>query len=259
MRMTLAIPVLISCLSGVMENAAQGSTIPWFSLGHLQALGNTERSASQTGRHDVLADIRPLLAAKTSVPLRLPDLHVVFGEKAGSLYAILENADSSHYEIQIALTNDCTGGNYCHAGTVRGGTAPLVENEGRRVPLTLEGGIKGYFVDFACGAHCDDSSVGWKEGGYYYSISLKAAKLGTLVKLANSAIVRGHKQRVERAAELTDAMRNASSKGIRDWAVWSFAIFYAEGCGSGSNPGQASTGSGGYWGYRGSVSERRQR
>ena len=192
----LAILLLISCISGVMGTAVNESTTSGFSFGYLQALKNAERTDSQAKQHDVFTDLRTLLAAKTSVPLRLPDLHIAFGNQADALYAVLENADSSHYEVQVALTKDCPGSNYCHVGTVRGSTAPLVEDEGPRIPVTLEEGIKGYFIDATCAAFCDDSSVGWKEGGYFYSISLKAAKMQTLVKLANSAIVRGRRQKL---------------------------------------------------------------
>jgi len=36
--------------------------------------------------------------------------------------------------------------------------------------------------------HCDDAAVGWAEGRYHYSMSLKAGKREMLLKMANSAI-----------------------------------------------------------------------
>ncbi len=51
---------------------------------------------------------------------------------------------------------------------------------------------QGSFIDFDCGAHCDDASLDWSEGGYYYGISLKAGDKKTLVRIGNSAIAAGH-------------------------------------------------------------------
>jgi hypothetical protein len=165
-------------LSGVPTNEASGQT-----TGEHAATSSAEEC-------DVFQPVRAALIQRTRVPLRLPNLCLAYGESAKTLYAILEDADPSGYEIQIAETKDCPGGNYCHVGTVRGSTSPLVENDGVRVPVSLQRGLKGYFVDFSCGAHCDDSSVGWREDGYYYSVSLKGEKKKTMVSVANSAITR---------------------------------------------------------------------
>ena len=68
----------------------------------------------------------------------------------------------------------------------------IVENEGKRVPVKLRRGIIGYFIRSTCGDHCDDSAVGWTEGGYNYSISIKAADMKTLVSVANSSFPARH-------------------------------------------------------------------
>jgi hypothetical protein len=175
MKMTIAKLLFVLCVTGM--------------------IGHTPPANSQTANDDVFSHVRPLLLRETHVPLRVPDLRLAYEDKVKALYVILENAGLSYYEVQIALTKDCPGGNYCHVGTIRGSTASLVEDEGPRVPVTLEKGIKGYFIDATCAAFCDDSSLGWEEGGYHYSISLKAAKMRTLVKLANSAIVSGQRGR----------------------------------------------------------------
>ncbi len=143
---------------------------------------------SGTEGNEIFKTVTPVLLQKTSVPLRLPGFIPDNGDKEHPLYAILESADHSSYEIQLAWTKDCNGGNSCHYGTLRGSATPLLEENKTRVTASLLHGIKGYFIAFICGAHCDDSSVGWFEGGYYYSISLKAEKIGTMVKVANSAI-----------------------------------------------------------------------
>jgi hypothetical protein len=135
--------------------------------------------------------VTTILVKKTSVPVRLPKFLPDNGDKEHPIFAILESGDPSSYEIQLAWTNDCKGGNSCHYGTIRGSTTPLHEGNAVMAPVSLLYDIEGYFIDFTCGAHCDDSTVGWQEGGYYYSVSLKAEKMGVLVRVANSAIASG--------------------------------------------------------------------
>jgi hypothetical protein len=65
----------------------------------------------------------------------------------------------------------------------------LHESGGTKTPVALSGNVQGYFIDAACGANCDDSALYWTEGSNHYSISMKAEKKDTLVKMANSAIV----------------------------------------------------------------------
>jgi hypothetical protein len=74
-----------------------------------------------------------------------------------------------------------------------GSTSPIGEKDGPQIPVKLKGGIIGYFVESDCGAHCDDSAIGWREGKYYYSISLKAENKEIMIRIANSAIDYGHK------------------------------------------------------------------
>ncbi len=143
---------------------------------------------------DVFADVRPVLLQKTRVPLRLPSYNPFSGDKEQPIYAILEVAESSRYEIQLAWDKNCLGGNACHQGTIGGSANPLVKENGPRVPVTLQGGIRGYFIDAKCGAHCDDSSVDWRQGKYYYSISVKAGSKTSLIKMANSAIADARNQ-----------------------------------------------------------------
>ena len=150
---------------------------------------------SHSEDHDIFANIKPSLLKQTQVPLRLPSFLPVSGDKTSSLHAIMGSVYQQAYEIQLAWTEDCEGGNYCHYGSIRGSRTPLVEENRKRIPVMLEGGIKGYFIPFTCGAHCDDSSIGWHENGYQYSISLKAENMKTMVRVANSAIAAGRKAR----------------------------------------------------------------
>ena len=148
-----------------------------------------------TEKQDVFASVMPELRKQTRVPLRLPSFLPDSGDKDSPVYAILESADPQGYEIQLAWTEDCNGGNACHYGTVQGSVTPPAEDSGRKVPVILAGGIKGYFIDSSCGAHCSDSWVRWSENGFHYSIGIKAEKKRNLVRVANSAITAGKAQR----------------------------------------------------------------
>jgi len=127
------------------------------------------------------------LMKKTRVPLRLPTF-VPDGDDEAPIFASLESASAESYQVELAWKENCGGGDACHYGTVRGSAGPLIEEGRHRSAVILARGIKGYFVGFKCGAHCDDSSVGWTERGYHYAISVKAGKVKELIQMANSAI-----------------------------------------------------------------------
>jgi len=160
---------------------------PLFAVSHQVDEGKS-RVAVRLVKPELFANVRPALSRQTNVPLRLPGYIPFTDDPKIPVYAIVESAGLDSYEIQIAFTDDCNGGNSCHCGTIRGSKNPLVENDGPRVPVALSGGIKGYFVGFKCGAHCDDAAIGWPEGGYHYSISLKAEWKTEMTKVANSAM-----------------------------------------------------------------------
>lgn len=138
--------------------------------------------------------VESVLLRKTDVPPRWPSILPVRLDEQNPLYVSLLSVSRTSYDIELAWVEGCTGGNACHFGTVRGSVQPLSENEGVRVPVKLSRGIRGDFIDFTCGAHCDDSAIGWSEGNYHYSISLKAEKKETLIKVVKSAIDAGHGQ-----------------------------------------------------------------
>jgi hypothetical protein len=140
----------------------------------------------------ILSKVESVLLPETGVPLRWPSLIPSGADEEHPLFVNLLSADRTSYNIELGWTEDCIGGNYCHYATIRGSVKPLAENEGVRVPIKLSGGIRGYFIEFKCGAHCDDSSIGWVDGDYHYSISMKAEKKETLIKVVNSAIAAGH-------------------------------------------------------------------
>jgi len=136
----------------------------------------------------ILGKVESALKGKTRVPLRWPSFIPDATDEAHPLYVNLLSISQTSYDLELGWTADCVGGNYCHYGVVRGSIAPLGENEGVRVPVELLESIKGYFIDSTCDAHCGDSAVGWAEGGYHYSISIKAEKKQKLIRCANSAI-----------------------------------------------------------------------
>jgi hypothetical protein len=148
---------------------------------------------SKQDAQTVLSNVESVLQPETDVPLRWPSIITAGADEDNPLYVNLLSADRASYNIELGWVEGCTGGNACHYGTVRGSVAPISENEGVRVPVKLSRGIRGYFIDSTCGAHCDDSAIGWTEGKFHYSVSIKAEKKETLIKVVNSAITAGHR------------------------------------------------------------------
>lgn len=139
----------------------------------------------------VFEPILSRLKQDTKIPILLPDY--IFGvDGATPVYAIVETANPSQYEIMLAFTEDCTGGTACRIGSVSGQAIapenPPIAGE----TVDLDGGIQGYFVDAVCGANCSDSTVTWEQNGTRYAIGIKAGKPEELVKMANSAIASGY-------------------------------------------------------------------
>lgn len=139
--------------------------------------------------HPAFRSIFPALQYQTEVPIVLPG-YIPGGDSTSPLYAILESATASGYQILLAFTEDCNGGTACRLGSVSGqvadGTTPL---EGQ--PVTLNDGITGYFVEATCGANCSDATLTWEQNGYRYTVGIKAGNEADLVEMANSAIANG--------------------------------------------------------------------
>jgi len=104
------------------------------------------------------------------------------------VYAVVEKATPSEYSVLLGLTKDCNGGTACRLGAVFGEAITIQSppNAGKSIRLT--NGITGYFTEAKCGANCSDAMVSWDQNGGRYTVALKAGKLETLVKMANSAI-----------------------------------------------------------------------
>ena len=149
----------------------------------------TARRQSLLNSASVFDAILPSLKAKTKVPLRLP-AYLAAENETHPLYAIIEAVSPSEYEIQLAFTQDCSGGNTCHYGTVSGRTKRVKESSPRGQRVSLANGLSGYFVEATCGAVCSESTLTWDQDGYRYAVGLKAEKVETLRKVADSAIVK---------------------------------------------------------------------
>ena len=153
------------------------------------AFAQQSQPKSRPDAASILNSIHTELMGKTKVPLRLPSYIPFAGDPANPLYAILKSADSDGYEIELSWLPECSGGNYCHFGTILGSSAPLAEEKGRKEKFVrLRGGIRGIFVSFTCGANCDDSTVTWSEGKFRYSMSIKGGKESDLIDMVNSSL-----------------------------------------------------------------------
>lgn len=148
-----------------------------------------------TGTNASTAKLLPLfevilddLKKRTSLPIVLP---TTFDDiPPGVLFAYTDRATLNSYIIGIDYEPACKGANACRYGSLTGRlAASLTPISGQKVSLT--GGITGYFTDASCGASCGDSTLSWEQGGVRYTVGVKAAKLDTLVKIANSAITNG--------------------------------------------------------------------
>jgi hypothetical protein len=90
---------------------------------------------SKAEKPDVFANVRPTLRKATDVPLRLPEF-IPDVSSDNPAYAILESVDRHNYEVQLAWSSDCNGGNACHYGAVRGSINPLLAERFRYVSST---------------------------------------------------------------------------------------------------------------------------
>ena len=128
-------------------------------------------------------------------PMLPPDFPVEAGQPAIVPYMI--GGRIGEYEFSLDYGKDCQGAGACHYGVIAGmqtsapipvgsNTFPFEANRAEQV--TLANNIVGYFVDYTCGANCNDAMVWWIYGGYQYILGLKAGPRETVIALANAAI-----------------------------------------------------------------------
>ncbi|NES95913.1 MAG: hypothetical protein F6K32_11885 [Desertifilum sp. SIO1I2] len=145
---------------------------------------NQTRPAQPEKSNPIFSEVLPELTEETDVPVVLPTY--VPNDGSNQVYAVLETADSSKYQIILGYTEDCQGGTACRLGTLSAEAATPTPPTGEQV--TLANGITGYFTDAVCGANCSDSTLSWEQNGNRYTVGIKAGQQETLIKMANSAI-----------------------------------------------------------------------
>lgn len=139
---------------------------------------------------EVFKPVQARLLRKTRVPLKLPT-YLATGPEATPLHAIVEVATPARYELLLAFSPDCSGASVCRYGMVSGQVMRSKSARPQGKAMKLARGITGYFVDFDCDLSCSDSTLSWMQGGYRYTVGIKAAEAEQLVKVANSAISGG--------------------------------------------------------------------
>lgn len=146
-----------------------------------------ETQPTQSLPHTIFSEILPRLKIQTKLTIRLPT-YIPESDGSNRMYAILETANASKYKILLAFTEDCTGGNACRLGSTSAEAitpkSPVLTGKA----VALANGITGYFTDATCGANCSDATLTWEQNSVRYTIAIKAGKVTTLVKMANSAI-----------------------------------------------------------------------
>lgn len=147
------------------------------------------QNVHKLGGQNINPVFKPVLSElqrKTMVPIRLP-AYLGNEKEPSKLHAIVQTSTATQYEILLGFAEDCDGGNYCRWGVVSGKKG-RTECSGRGTPVILANNRKGYFINATCGAVCSDSTLSWEQDGYCYTVGIKAAKIETLIKVANSAI-----------------------------------------------------------------------
>lgn len=146
--------------------------------------------------------------SKISIPLRFPRFLPETG--GAKIFAVVREAESGQYDILLATTLPCGGGNACTYGSAEGSKHSLDPVLGKTIQVALGKGIIGHFTASSCYAFCSQAYVRWEENGIFYSIGVKAGKRDDMVKAARSAIAAGRKDRPqhEGAQSLDPETRN---------------------------------------------------
>lgn len=178
--------LLSACQMTPVEDLSKSSS----SLGSPRSAvtsASAKTQPTQSLPHPVFSKILPRLKVQTKLAIRLP-AYIPESDGPNRLYAILETANALEYQILLAFTENCTGGNVCRLGSTSAEAitpkSPVLK--GKAVALNNE--ITGYFTDATCGANCSDATLTWEQNSVRYTVAIKAGKVTTLVKMANSAL-----------------------------------------------------------------------
>jgi hypothetical protein len=149
---------------------------------------------AKTVDHDLpaaFADVLPVVAAKTRVPVLLPETMPyddvkLFASGSGRRRA---------WSLDLGAAPDCGGATACFVASfsARKGAKPYGQRKVR-----LRGGRTGWFQPLSCGASCSPPSISWRQHRATYVIQ---ARVGTskrserriLVRMANQAIRAGRR------------------------------------------------------------------
>jgi hypothetical protein len=123
---------------------------------------------------------------KAGIPLRFPKFLPETG--GAKIFAIVREANADQYDVLLATTLPCGGGNACTYGSVEGSKQPLDPVLGKTSRIVLNRGIIGHFTATRCYAFCSQAYIRWEENGIFYSIGVKAGKKEDMIKAAQSAI-----------------------------------------------------------------------
>lgn len=167
-------------LSSVGKTQAPTSGQPAHTAQHV-------KHSTAQGPSPVFRRVEPIIRRDSRVPPRLPGF-IPFADTNNPIYAIAESIDSSSYNIMLAWAANCAGGNWCLYGSVEGRNSPFEPVDGKKAPVMLREGIKAELIEGTCYAFCSQTYIRWSEGGFYYSIGMKAGRKAILIRAANSAI-----------------------------------------------------------------------
>jgi len=134
----------------------------------------------------VQTGVPPMLPAKFPIEPGLP-----------TIFPFLLTTDQGEYEFSLDYGVECRGAGACHYGVIAGkgatgnmptGTRSFPFEADRAEQFSLAYGISGWFVDYTCGANCNDAKVYWIYDGNEYMIGVKAGPRQNVIDLANATI-----------------------------------------------------------------------
>lgn len=147
----------------------------------------TVQSTSKIRANVVFAPILPKLKKNSKIAILLPK-QIPGSERESKLYAVIETATPNKYDIILGFTPDCKGGTACRYGAVGAETVTNKTPRQTGKVVSLDNKITAYFTESHCGANCSDAILTWRRKGVQYSAGLKAGKLDSVLKMANSFV-----------------------------------------------------------------------